>query len=91
MKSQFAEDVLEQHRELWAAARRADEQGSRYLEALEAGDAVAAGRSQVTYREQLMQIVAAIRALDDLMEHGTAAAAAVNAARAEFAGVGAST
>ncbi len=91
MKSQFAEVVLEQHRELWAAARRADEQGARYLQALEAGDAVAAGSSQVTYREQLMQIVAAIRALDDLMEHGTSTSAAVGAARADFTGLGAST
>jgi hypothetical protein len=72
MKSQFASDVLDQHRELWAAARRADAQGARYLEALEAGDAAEAGRTQVTYREQLLAIVEAIRVLDDMLEHGNA-------------------
>lgn len=82
MKSQFAADVLDLHRELWAAARRADEQGSRYLEALEAGDAATAGSTQVRYREQLLQIVSAIRSLDDLLEHGSTGAAAVSAARA---------
>lgn len=71
MKSQFAADVLDLHRELWAAARRADEEGGRYLEALEAGDAATAGRTQVQYREQLLAIVQAVRSLDALMEHGT--------------------
>jgi hypothetical protein len=85
MKSQFASDVLDQHRELWAAARRADAQGARYLEALEAGDAAEAGRTQVTYREQLLAIVQAIRVLDDMLEHGTSNP--VHAARTEFGSV----
>lgn len=76
MKSQFAADVLELHRALWAAARRADDQGAVYLEALEAGDAATAGRSQLGYREQLLAIVQAVRTLDDLLEHGSGAAPA---------------
>lgn len=72
MKSRFAEDVLELHRALWAAARRADEKGARYLEALEAGDAAAAGRMQACYREQLFEIARSVRSIDDLIEHGSA-------------------
>lgn len=71
MKSRFAEDVLELHRALWAVARRADEKGALYLEALEAGDAAAAGRMQAAYREQLLEIARAVRTIDDLIEHGS--------------------
>ncbi len=71
MKSRFAEDVLELHRALWAVARRADEKGALYLEALEAGDAAAAGRMQASYREQLLEIAKAVRSIDDLIEHGS--------------------
>ena len=77
MKSRFAEDVLELHRALWAAARRADEKGARYLEAIEAGDAAAAGRMQASYREQLLEIAKSIRSIDDLIEHGNIAAPVV--------------
>jgi hypothetical protein len=73
MKSRFAEDVLELHRALWAAARRADEKGARYLEALEAGDAAGAGRMQACYREQLFEIAKSVRSIDDLIEHGSSA------------------
>src|SRR5512147_159508 len=79
MKSRFAEDVLELHRALWAAARRADEKGARYLEALEAGDASAAGRMQASYREQLLEIARSVRSIDDLIEHGGARAAGATA------------
>ena len=71
MKSRFAEDVLELHRALWAVARRADEKGALYLEALEAGDAAAAGRMQASYREQLLEIAKAARSIDGLIEHGS--------------------
>jgi hypothetical protein len=73
MKSQFADDVLERHRELCAAARRADALGARYLEALEAGDALGAGTGQVNYREQLREIARALEALDALLVRGSAA------------------
>jgi hypothetical protein len=73
MKTRFADDVLELHRALWAAARRADEKGALYLQALEAGDAAAAGRMQACYREQLLEISRSVRILDDLLEHGSLA------------------
>jgi hypothetical protein len=77
MKSRFAEDILELHRGLWAAARRADEKGARYLEALEADDAAAAERMQAGYRLQLLEIAKSIRSIDELIEQGASARASL--------------